>query len=220
MKIIRNLCFFMLFVFACDEVSDALGSGEAGVSIKIPRSIPNKRAKKTSHIKISEVKILIDRIKFHKTEDDSTNFADGPFIAVLDSTLNFKEIAVNSIPDGTYEQISFKIHKPGPNEVIADSVFTTGGRYSLIVTGVIGDSANFVYKMDKTITQKLFIDPPFVINGEGTYNSTILMDTETWFVDKGNDLNPLDPKDNNKIENSIKASFRAFKDNNKDGLDD
>ncbi|MCB0280750.1 MAG: hypothetical protein KDD94_14670 [Calditrichaeota bacterium] len=218
MKLFSYLCALLLFVYACDQIDELLG-GTAAVSIKVPRSMPNKLAKKSNHVIITEIKILVDRLKFHSANEDSIDFDQGPFIVVLDSNLTFAQISSTTVPAGSYHKVSFKIHKPDPGEVVADTAFTTGDRYSLIVKGKL-DTIDFEYKISKTITQQIFIDPILTVNDEGSYNATLFVNTDEWFVDGQNDLDPREPMDSIKIENNIKASFRAYKDNNKDGIED
>jgi hypothetical protein len=135
-----------------------------------------------------------------------------------------QKISAANIPQGVYDHIKFEIHKPGVNEEFSDPDFNTGSagnqRFSIIIIGTY-NSARFVFKSQNTINQSINIDPPVIVaDSIGVANLTLAVNVDNWFSDgDGGYLNPTDTGASNvaAIENTIRYSFRGFKDNDKDG---
>ena len=173
---------------------------------------------------IDTAKILIKDIKLNVANtSDETNFKTGPFIFYLNTFLPINTVTTAQIPEGTYDKIIFKIHKPDPNEYISDLDFTTGGRYSVVVKGFYNGNY-FVFKSDLTANQKLSFPNHLILTNLGKTNVTIFAKPYLWFWDNGTFLDPTVPSNLNNIEHMIKdnvnVNIRAFKDANKDGQPD
>jgi hypothetical protein len=212
----------MLFLYSCDH--GARTRSGFSMSLKTSSDYPYKtdvRAKQAD-IVISSVRILVARVKFVGAESDSTSFSEGPKVVELDTNLAFARVATSDIPDGTYEKVSFKMHKPNPNEFTDDSDFNDGdgGRYSMVIRGTY-DGQDFTFRVAKTMKQDIVFAEPLVIDADNQYNTTLQMNSSGWFNSgKGGMLDPNNAQDAKAIENNIKASFRAFKDKNRDGQND
>lgn len=174
-----------------------------------------------SHVTIDTAKVLVTRIKLNDGGADM-DFRSGPYVILLTDT-SMHEIAVGDVPQGSYDQVKFEIHKPDQNEDVPDSDFREGPggdeRYSIIVIGSYQGN-RFVFKSRNTINQTVTIDPPLVVEDSiGVANLTLRVDYDLWFLNGSVELDPTDTTASNVafIENSIRDSFRAFRDDDGDG---
>ena len=175
---------------------------------------------------LDTVKILLKEIKLNvaNVNQDSTNFKVGPFVLFLNlsSSINFISSAI--IPAGSYDKIKFEVHKLGDNEAVPDPEFAdANGRYSVIVKGwYLGNY--FVYKSTKSAHQKLSFPTAISITSDYISNVTMIVKPYIWFIENGIYIDPRDPVNSNDIDNNIKdninQNFKAFKDNDKNGLPD
>ena len=175
---------------------------------------------------LDTVKILLKEIKLNvaNVNQDSTNFKVGPFVLFLNlsSSINFISSAI--IPAGSYDKIKFEVHKLGDNEAVPDPEFAdANGRYSVIVKGwYLGNY--FVYKSTKSAHQKLSFPTVISLTSDNISNVTMIVKPYIWFIENGIYIDPRDPVNSNDIDNNIKdninQNFKAFKDNDKNGLPD
>lgn len=180
-----------------------------------------------NYFKLDTVKILIKDIKLNvaNNNEDSTNFKVGPFVLFLNLSTIINEISTGIIPEGSYNKIKFEIHKLNDNEAVPDPEFAdANGRYSVIVKGWYYGNY-FVYKSTKSAHQKLSFPSNLPITSANYTNITLIAKPYIWFIKNGNYLNPMDPANENDIDNNIKDNInlkhlKAFRDNNKDGIPD
>lgn len=179
----------------------------------------------TGNLVLDTVKILIKDIKLNiPNSSDSTNFKTGPYVLYLNLNSSVNIIGFGYIPVGTYDKIQFEVHKLSDNESIPDPEFVEGNsRFSVVAKGTY-NGVRFVYKSDKSAKQKLNF-PNALIVTETKSNVTLQIKPYIWFIDSNNQY--MDPNNENNrdkidsnIQSEIKASFKAFKDNNKDGIPD
>jgi|GEM_PF-615280 len=200
----------------------------------------------SSPITIDTAKVLVKRVEFQRAEGDSTEskagskdstassdstkikhehsteFAAGPFIVNLNPDTSVTTLAINNIPYGTYNGVSFKIHKPRPNGSISDSDFVSGeNRYSVVVKGYY-KGKHFVFKSQRTAEEHLFLNPPLVVSDSlSSFNVTVKVNVNNWFIGwHGNVLDPTNPKNREAINRAIEHSFRGIEDDNHDGHED
>lgn len=176
-----------------------------------------------SHVQLDTVKILLKTIQFHsETEGDSMDFKSASQILNLDLSGDVNTLATADIPMGSYDKVSFRIHKPEDDEDPGDSDFKEGNsgseRFSVVVKGTYDGSA-FTFKSRKSTKQRVDIDPPLVIDEDGLeVNVTLTVDVDSWFMDEdGNPLNPLEEDDEDEIDDAIRRSFRGFRDDDRRG---
>lgn len=174
---------------------------------------------------LDTVKILIKDIKLNvaNTAEDLKNFKVGPFVLFLNMSSNINYISTALIPDGSYDKIKFEIHKLNDNEVLPDPEFADiNGRYSVIVKGWYQGNY-FIYKSSKSAHQILSF-PNHVPVSAGLSNLTMVVKPYIWFIKDGIYLDPRDTLNTNDIDNNIKDNiknnFKAFKDNDKNGIPD
>lgn len=227
MKAFRLYLFatvFAAFVVSCGDSSSKSSQKEGTtLSMKADMSIPLAKSAAGDTVTLDSAKVLLKRMKFESTTDeDSADFKIGPFIVRIDLTGGVTDITTSKIPNGTYDKIKFKIHKPEDDEDIADPDFKTGTsddeRFSIVVFGKY-NNVPFVYKSKKDVEQKLDINPPLVVSDSTTStNATLLVTPAVWFLKDGQYLNPNAESDRDDIDDNIKKSFKkVFKDNDHDG---
>lgn len=216
-------------VFAgCD--SQGVGSDDTvrvTLSIMAVNSGPAAKSA-SSTAEVTAAKVLLRTIQFHARdldeETEGVEFRSDPLVAVLDLNGMPIELTVAEIPFGTYHKVSFRIHKPEDGQTPPDSDFKIGEsgneRFSVIVDGML-DGFPFQYRSSKSMQQQVDFEEDLVIDETMVdVKVTLLVDVSTWFMDDdGNELDPTDDSASNtsRIGQSIRESFRIFKDNNKDG---
>lgn len=218
---IRIFLISSLAVFFFVSCSDDKESNNATLSFIAEQNLAKSLV--PNAITIDTAKILITRIKFGNG-GDSLNFDSDPVVLNLDLTGDVQTVSAGNVPQGTYDHIKFEIHKPGVNEEFSDPDFNTGSagnqRYSLIIIGTF-NASRFVFKSQNTINQTITVDPPLIVaDSVGVANLTLAVNISNWFSDGiGGTLDPTDTGASNvaAIENTIKDSFRGFKDNDKNG---
>ncbi len=175
---------------------------------------------------LDTVKVLIKDIKLNvaNNNQDSINFKVGPFVLFLNLTSNINTISSAIIPAGNYEKVKFEIHKLNDNEEVPDPEFAdVNGRYSVIVKGSYLGSY-FIYKSTKSAHQILHFPNNLPITSIYMSNITLVVSPYIWFIKDGVYLDPRVPENSNDIDNNIKDNiknnFKAFKDNDRNGLPD
>ena len=213
----------LLFSVTCESPTDqGTGLAEASLSFVVGDNAALSKSF-LDHVQNDTAKVLIRTVKFHHVGDtDSLDFKSEAFVLNLDLTGQLNIVAFQEIPEGTYDKITFRIHKLGDGETIDDPDFIEGEsgneRYSVVVKGLY-ESQPFVFKSRKTTRQRVNLDPGLAVSDTTTsVNVTLSVDLNRWFVDKdGNPLNPTDAGDENDIDDAIRRSFRGFEDNDRDG---
>jgi hypothetical protein len=175
---------------------------------------------------LDTVKILIKDIKVQlaNTNEDSTDFKVGPFVLFLNLTSRINEISSAIIPEGSYRKIKFEVHKLNDIEAIPDPEFAdANGRYSVIVKGWYYGNY-FVYKSTKSAHQILQFSNDYPISTSYNTNITLVTRPYIWFIKNSFWLDPRDPANSNDIDNNIKNNinhnFKAFRDNDRNGIPD
>jgi len=175
---------------------------------------------------LDTVKILIKDIKLDVANDkeDSADFKVGPFVLFLNLYSSINNISTAIIPANTYRKIKFEIHKLNDNEVVPDPEFAdVNGRYSVVVKGWYQGNY-FVYKSTKSAHQKLQFPNDMPISLTSATNVTLIVSPYIWFIKNGAYLDPRVAANSNDIDNNIKDNikhnFKAFRDNDKNGIPD
>ncbi len=209
----------ILVVSSCggNNGKDAPGST---LSMKVDMSALAKTAGDT--VIIESAKLLLKSIKFKTDVEDSLDYKVGPFIVNLDLNGGITQIAANDIPNGIYDEIKFKIHKPEDNSAVSDTDFVAGPssdqRFSIVIRGTYNGTP-FLYRSKKDIEQELEINPPLVVtDSTNDVNATLLVAPAGWFMKDGLYLDPSNESNREDIDDNIKRSFKkAMKDNDHDG---
>ena len=164
------------------------------------------------------------------SHDDDGNDADcdelriGPYLLDLPLGAGASRAFSIDLPAGSYREVKFKVHKASS---ATDAAFVAAHpefeQKSVHVTGTYNGVA-FDFTSDATASQENAFDPPLTVDGTTATDLTLFVDLSTWFLVDGvlvdpalaNDQEPLASQ----VKNNIKASIRAFEDDDRDGEDD
>jgi hypothetical protein len=180
------------------------GTGDAGVS---------------QGVEIDRLRIVIASIKLEGPASDvdagllqKIEVSVGPFLVdVSGSSLDggVQQVFDTSVPTGSYREFRIDIGpaKSGDLSVQGDSI---------IIDGTF-NGAPFTFTSGLHVQEKK--EGSFVV-GTGSANITLQVDTSTWFGDPAHPLDPTVSANRDAIEDNIRASFKAFRDDDHDGKDD
>lgn len=231
--------FMLLIAFAAAGCSDSTGpnsSGTISISSKYQSSILAKEMNLAGidSIRITKAIYLLREIKF-KTQADSTEGIYKTTPLILDLSLNGAVQLVQGItvPFGTYNRLEFDVHKAEAADTTAMTAvqrekarqfFSGANRYSIIIEGKTytgGVAADFVYKSSLNVKQKIDLPTPLIITENNPdFSVTLLISSYNWFRSGNSFLDPISSVHIPAIDNNIRQSIRAYKDNNKDGTAD
>lgn len=222
----------LLFLVACEDDSS---SPEGMADIQIYSDISNETVSSElagkisqlmdSHvdsINVSEMRVLISRIKFHRTEKavgEDNDFKAGPFLLRADSTGDAYTIAEGTVPEGSYDKIKFELHRFSGSEVDefdGDPVFgdfATNDRYSVIIEGTYysgGEETAFIFNGDVTANLSLNFEPAVELTDDDENPITLEFDPVSLFMDNGTLMTPTNENEN-EIEKNIKDAIKAYK---------
>jgi hypothetical protein len=170
---------------------------------------------------ITKAQLVVRSIKLKTTQtltcsdddsidDDCDEVRLAPMLVDLPLTANGVTTLTASIPEGTYREISFKIHKPSDNDA-SDVAFRaanpTFATTSIRVEGTFNGQA-FVFASDLSETMELEFAAPVVINADNK-NVTVQFDLSSWFKVGGQVINPTTANKSGINENAVKSNVRG-----------
>jgi hypothetical protein len=150
-----------------------------------------------------------------EADDDAAEAADheegcegldlGPLTVNLPLDATTKLILDALVPAGTYTGVKAKLD-------------------AVTVSGVFTDPASMAHPFTFTSSGHAEVEIQFptpITVGPTTSNVTVTVDVASWFKDaSGAILDPADPTNLGAINRNIRRSFRAFGDDDHDGIDD
>ncbi len=126
------------------------------------------------------------------------------------------------LPAGTYDEVKLQIHKPTNHNSDATFVAANPGfmGVSIKVNGTF-NGVPFTFTTDLTSVIEAEFNTPVEVVADGTTSITLLLDVRGWFLDAGGValLSPLtlSQQGRQRVEQNIRTSFHAFKDDDHDG---
>lgn len=211
----------LLTVFLLYGCSDTVESPIDNLDVSYMSTADTLDNSSINTLTLDTVKILIKNIKLNVAgSNDSNNFKTGPYVLYLNLTSNVNLIGTGMIPAGTYDRVKFEIHKLEPGETPPDPEFAdSNGRYSAVVKGSFNGTP-FIYKSDKSAHQIISFPGQVVVGATVKSNITLKTQPYRWFLKNGDYMDPLDSANRNDIDNNMKDSFKAFKDDDRNGIPD
>lgn len=225
-----------LIASAVIAVAGCGGSNAISLSIRAGAPLTSAASRSaltlSNGIVLSRVRVVVTKVELELAKTADAGPADleehemkaGPFLIDLSGqSLDGgapATIASAGLPAGTYKEIKFKIHKLQDSEsgVSTDpalQAMATAGA-SIIVDGTI-DGAAFTFSTPMDVEQEL--EGSYVLSS--TSNLTLNVDVTSWFGGAGSArLDPRVDTARSGIESNIQHSFKAFRDDNKDGHGD
>ena len=140
------------------------------------------------------------------------------------------------VPPGSYKGIEFEIHRVRSTEKL--NIQTTKGGVkldglSIVLEGTCTPARHHArhhlaptptpFAVTSTMEVEVEYESPFVVAADALSNVTLAFDASTWLAGpNGTTLDPCanDPEVNAQIMANVKASLKAFEDDDRDGEDD
>ena len=161
--------------------------------------------------------------------DGCESFNAGPYLLDLPLGAGVARGFSVAVDTGSYDQLRIKIHKPenggsDPKDAAFLAAHPEFDGVSIRAFGTFNGAA-FAFTTDLSAEQKMDLIPPVIVADSTTnVDITINVDISTWFSDGAGGL--VDPNTGNKggsndnlVNDNIKDSFRAFRDEDRDGHD-
>lgn len=153
--------------------------------------------------------------------DDCEDLELGPVLVDVPVTGTARPQLSVDLPKGSYKELDLKLRAARDTAFrrlhpeVADASVRVEGTYR---------GAPFVYTSNVATKLQLEFRPPLVV-GDSTQNVTLALDVARWFVGRsGATIDPATagPNGANRaiVESNIRASFRAFRDHDRDGRED
>lgn len=159
-------------------------------------------------------------------DDDCNEVRIGPMLVDLPLSGAPETAATIALPEGSYREVHLKLHAPQGGEARDGAFLAANPSFAGVSVRIEGmyNGQSFVYTSDVDAEAKMEFASPFVVAAGGT-NLTFAVNLDGWFRDSSGNL--IDPASAGNggvneatVDNNIKASFRAFRDADRDGDDD
>ena len=157
-------------------------------------------------------------------DDDCDELRIGPYLLDLPLGAGASRAFSIDLPAGSYREVKFKVHKATRE---SDATFIAAHpefeQRSVRVVGTYNGVA-FDFTSDATASQETEFNPALVIDGTTATDLTLFVDLSSWFLVDGVLVDPALANSEqplaSQVKNNIKASIRAFEDDDQDGEDD
>ena len=223
------------------SVSTAVKSGTAKLS-----SLPTG----SGTVKLDNLYLVVKELELRKASTGSTGSTGptgptgpdveeleaGPYVLEVNVTDTGLQTAIPStvVPAGSYKGVEFEIHRVRSTEKL-NLQATRGGvqldGLSIVLEGTCTPTAMTAvptpaptpFAVTSTMEVEVEYESPFVVAEGAPSNVTLAFDASTWLAGPdGSTLDPClhDPKVDAQIMTNVKASLKAFGDDDRDGEDD
>ena len=151
----------------------------------------------------------------------------GPVLVDLPLDASTKVILDGLVPAGTYTGVRAKVDAVEDDEDGASDFLKAHPDFKGISVKVVGTftdagGTDHAFTFTSEVSAEIAVDFPSPVTVDASSkNLTVSVDVSTWFKDaSGAVIDPTNAENESAIERSIRASFRAFEDDNHDGDDD
>jgi hypothetical protein len=179
-------------------------------------------------IVLNRVRVVIRKVELEKAGTlEMDEIASGPYLLDLKGTSldggGVAKVFQADFTPGTYSEIKLEIHKPEPGEVGVNAVLTDmiNNNASIIADGTIDKGTIdgvVAFSFATAVSAEQKFEGNLVLNNGS--NLTLNVDPSIWFTSSTGRLDPTDPANRSQIESNIQSSFKAFKDDDDDGVAD
>ena len=205
-----------------NPTSPAPTTGTIKISIK---SLGNGLGKANSLATLTSARVVIERIRFDSSIDDTLDFRfQKPFIQDLMPGNSLHEIETIQVPFGIYDKTRIDIDDLDPGD---GAVYTQNPDLqdrSVLVQGYLNGDPNETFTFASALMEDQVreFSPPLVLDESSPSTNIVLaIDMGMWFVDKnGIALDPRSGSNKSLIEGNIKASVKVFEDKDDNGVED
>lgn len=226
-RFVASIALLAAVLVGCSSDDPVTSTSNVTVTCRIDNAITSSVGGKgpavagdvVDSLMVTRVRVLVKRLILHPSaSNDSTDdrsVKNGPFLLVADSN-GSRVVAQAQLTPGSYDKLKFEMHRFSSSEIPSyqnDTIyrdFVTGSRYSVIIDGIVvrnGTRSAFQYESDITSNVEFSL-PSFVVPQSGSTTLALVFAGAGAFLDKGQLLDPRDPKNESEIDNKIKAAFR------------
>ncbi|NUO80232.1 hypothetical protein HUU05_09165 [candidate division KSB1 bacterium] len=230
-----------LVLYGCNDSAMQPTAGSISLSLQYSANSPRTALSKNSadafaaavdSLQLTRVRVVLSKIEL-ESANDSADFRTTPMVLDLDLSGAMQTLGIMGVPFGTYSEVEFKIHRVdstdltvvSPDEQARFADFLLYPRASIIVEGIAytnGCGQAFAFRSGLEAEQEYELTPPLVVSDANpTANITISINSSNWFRDRnGALLDPADFNNQDQISGNLKASFKVYEDDDRDGGDD
>ena len=226
------LAVLLLFFTGCN-ISDSGPNGDRKVSVKMKvQSSSSFQTVSQTPFKqkvdsLTEIKLLVEELELESSFDaDSLDFEVHDLIVSIPLDVSEFELTSATVPDGVYDEFEMEMEGPDEDSGVQDPDFYDDSGdddddgYSMVIRGVY-NGEDFTYRSKEDFELELELNPPLEISNNTSPSIAINIDPSSWFKDSsGNDLDPNDPNNREKIDENIENSFEIEKQDDDDDSDD
>lgn len=222
----------LALLFAGCNISDSGSGGNRKVAVKmqIQSSTGSQKISRTPSTQavdsLTEIKVLVEELELESSfDEDSLDFEVDDLIANLPLDGSAFELASATVPDGVYDEFEMEMEGPDEDSNVQDPDFYNDSGddddgYSIVIKGVY-NGEDFTYRSKEDFELELELNPPLEISNNTSLSIAINVDPSSWFKDSsGNDLDPNNPDNREKIDENIENSFEVEKEEDEDDDDD
>ena len=160
-------------------------------------------------------------------DDDCPPLTVGPVLIDLPLDGTTAVVLDAFVPAGTYRRLQARLHAVKPGDEGVGDFLTAHPDFegiSVKVVGVFTDAEGaehaFTFTSDMNVVSAINFETPVTVDA-GTTNLTINVGVGSWFTSgSGAVIDPSNAANQEAIEKNIRASLRAFEDDDQDGDDD
>jgi hypothetical protein len=169
---------------------------------------------------IREVKLYIDEMELESISEDSSDFEDEDFIVNLPLDGSAVNISQRNIQPGLYDEFELEVERPEDDVTVSDPDFVDGDEnYSVVVKGLY-NGEEFTYRSREDFEIEMELNPPLEVSESEVTALVVNIDVDCWFKDSnGDDLDPFDSNNFDRIDENIENSFEGYKDESDDDDD-
>jgi len=191
---------------------------------------------------LSQVQIVLSEVELKQADHSGSctgevpgceEFEAGPLLVDLPLSGGVTTTINTGVADGTYSEAELKVDIPSEDDAATTAFLAAHPSWpstaSVHVVGTFdaNDGAGpqpFDAYISGEAELELGFNPPLVVDSTGNVNVTVAMDPNAWFVSAGALIDPRALSSDANLQEAvfanIDASFHAFEDDNKDGLED
>ena len=227
--LITVILFAMFSAISCDVLNSDSDRKKAEVKVQMQLQTATGSTsgqllagQQLMNYDIQEVKLFIDEMELESVSEDSSDFEDENFIVNMPLDGSPVNLSQQAIEPGLYDEFELEVERPDDDEdSVSDPDFRDGDRtYSVVVKGLY-QGEEFIYRSTEDFEIEIDLNPALEVLESEVTSLVINIDVISWFKDlNGNDLDPMDSSNFERINENIENSFEGFEDGNDDDDDD
>ena len=204
------LCLTLSLMLSSCTTDEPTGPVEGSNIILSAKAEARFQKPSEEKLNLSSVKVLLKSIRLHTSTSHEADIQEGPVALSLNLTGTKTCVALGNIPEGFYDRIRFRLHKPEDADPIPDPEFRSGTsgdqRFSVIVTGT-WNGMPFTFRSLHNADQEYELRPTVRVSSGAIIEVTLLVDPRRWFQGPDGPLDPTRAENADLIDERIAQSF-------------